>query len=147
MDSPVSWPIDWMNWLIGQGQRKHTNNWNVLIRLKFSRGKRFFYWFFKSKSGNVSVVRCSELRPNHCPISSAFQGHHVLSSEHLTHRAEHTAAWLASEEKSRALSVLWRKPNSSIRFQMCAIWLITSEKRIKVWFFYIILFPWLSVSE
>lgn len=77
--------------------------------------------FFKSKSGSVSVVWCSVLRPNQCPISSAIQGHHVLSSEHLAQSAEHTAAWLASEEKSRALSVLWREPNSSIRFQMRAI--------------------------
>lgn len=86
------------------------------------------------------------LRHNQCPISSAIQGHHVLSSEHLAQSTEHTAVWLASEEKSRGWSVLWREPKSSIRFQMCAIWLITSVKRIKLWF-YIILFTWLSISQ
>lgn len=86
------------------------------------------------------------LRHNQCSISSAIQGHHVLSSEHLAQSTEHTAVWLASEEKSRGWSVLWREPKSSIRFQMCAIWLITSVKRIKLWF-YIILFTWLSISQ
>lgn len=94
----------------------------------------------------MSIVWCSMLRTNQWPISSAIQVHRVLSSEHLAHSTEHTAVWLASEGKSRAWSVLWREPNSCIRFLMCAILLITSVKRIKLWF-YIILYTWLSFSQ
>lgn len=68
-------------------------------------------------------------------------------AQSIWHKAPNTQllGW-HQKKKSRALSVFWREPSFGIRFQMCAIWLITSVSRIKLWFS-IILFSWLSISE
>lgn len=64
----------------------------------------------------------------------------------IWHKAQNTQLSGWNQRKSRACCVLWRESNPSIRFQMGAIWLITSEKRIKLWF-YIRLSTWISIFK